>query len=72
MCFQSTLLKIKFYSNLSQININYYLKLRIPMCHCQVSAEYHKIVNIFKHIAMIEEIHFILYVTNGIHILFPQ
>ena len=36
MCFQSTLLRIKFYSNLSHININYYLKLRIPMCHRQV------------------------------------
>ena len=25
--------KIKIYSNLSHINIHYYLKLRIPMCH---------------------------------------
>ena len=26
-------LKLKIYSNLSNINIHYYLKLRIPMCH---------------------------------------
>ena len=28
-------LKIKIFSNLSNTNIRYYLKLRIPMCHCQ-------------------------------------
>ena len=28
-------LTITIYSNLSNINIRYYLKLRIPICHCQ-------------------------------------
>ena len=32
-CFQSTFLKIETYSNLSHINIHYYLKLRIPIMH---------------------------------------
>ena len=30
---QTNKLRIKVYSNLSHINIHYYLKLRIPMCH---------------------------------------
>ena len=30
--------------------------------------KFHKIVNIFKLIVMIEEFHFILHVANGIHI----
>ena len=30
---------------------------------------YHKIKNIFKHIVKLEEIHFILNVDNGIHII---
>ena len=33
--FQSTFLKIKIYSNLSHINILYYLKFRKPILHLQ-------------------------------------
>ena len=59
----------KKYSNLSHINIQYYLKLRIPMCHRLFSEKYHKIANIFKLIAMIEGILFNLHVVNGIDII---
>ena len=62
-------LTIKIYSNLSHINIHHYLKLRIPIMHRQFLEELLKILNIFKLIAKIEEIHFILHVVNGIHII---
>ena len=68
-CFQSTFLKIKIYCNLSHINIHYYLKLRIPIVHRHfLSENLHKNLNTFKHIAMIEEILFILHSVNGIYI----
>ena len=63
-------LTIKIYSILSNINIRYYLKFRIPIMHRQFTEKYLKIENIFKLIAMIEEIHFILHVANGIYIIF--
>ena len=61
--------RIKIYSILSPISINFYLKLRMPIIHRHLSENYLKIVNIFKHNAMIEEIHFSLRVVNGIYIL---
>ena len=33
---------IKIYSNLSHINIHYYLKHRIPMCHRKVLLKFSK------------------------------
>ena len=42
------------------------------MCHRFFLEEYHKIDIIFKLIAMIEEILFILHVVNGIHIIIPN
>ena len=47
---QTNKLTIKIYSNISHININYYLKLRIPMCHKLFSEEYHKTMIIYKHV----------------------
>ena len=62
-------LTIKIYINLSNINIRYCLKLHIPMGHRLFLSILLKIKNIFKHIAMTEEIHFILHVANGFHII---
>ena len=39
-------LTIKIISNLQSINICYYLKHRIPMCHRLFLEEYHKVKNI--------------------------
>ena len=60
--------KTKIYGTLSQINIHYHLELGTPPLHRHFfSKKLLKIMIIFKHIAMIEEIHFILQVSNGIH-----
>ena len=61
---------IKIYSNLSNINIHYYLKLRIPKLHRQFFRKLAQIVIIFKLFAMKEEFFFILHVVNGIFIIF--
>ena len=39
------------------------------MCHGNFLQKFHKIVNIYKLIATIEEIHFISHVVNGIYII---
>ena len=56
---------IKIYSNLSPIKINYWLKQQILKTHRHFSENFHKIVKMFKHIAMIEEILFILHFVKG-------
>ena len=61
-------LTIKIYSNLSSINIHYYLKHQIPMGQRLFLEELLIMVNIFKLIAMIVEILFISHVVDGIHI----
>ena len=63
-------LTITIYSYLSHINICYYFKQPIPMCHRQFFRKlFKKIVNIYKLIVLIEEIVFNLHVVNGIHII---
>ena len=62
-------LTLKIYSNLSNINIHYHLRLGSPPLHRQFLIKYHKIVIIFKLIAIIEEIVFVSHVANGILII---
>ena len=58
-------LTIKIYSNLSHINIHYHLRLGASPLHRQFFKKISIIVIIFKLIAIIVEIHFILHVANG-------
>ena len=58
--------KIEIYSNLSNINIHYHLKLGASPLHRQFFMKHLKIVIIFKLIVMICIILFILHVINGI------
>ena len=61
--------KMKIYSNLFCINIHYHLKLGASIYIVNFSRIFYKIVIIFELIVMTIEIHFILHVTNGIHII---
>ena len=61
--------KIKIYSNLSHINIHYHLKLGLPPLHRQFFKKISQNRDYIQNFAMIEEIHFILHVVNGIHII---
>ena len=64
--YQMNKLTIKIYSNLSNINIHYHLRLGAPPLHRQFFIKLLKIVIIFKLIVMTVEIFFILLVVNGI------
>ena len=56
----------KIYSNLSKKNIHYYLKIQIPIMHRQFFRKLSQNREFIQIFAMIEEIHFILHVANGI------
>ena len=62
----------KTYNNLTNINIHFYLKLRIPFMHRHFFRNSLKILNIFKHIVLLEIIFFIWHFVNGFYIIFPQ
>ena len=61
-------LTIKFYSNLSHINIHYHLRSGSPPLHRQFFIKISKNREDFQTFAMIEEFYFILHVVNGIYI----
>ena len=58
-------LTIKFYSHLRYINIGYYLKSQIPMCHRQFFRVISEIKSLWKIFAMIWKILSFSHVRNG-------
>ena len=61
--------KIKIYFNLSNINIQSYLNLRIPIMHRHFFRKLSRNHDYIQTHSMIEIILFILYVVNGIYII---
>ena len=55
----------KIYSNLTKINMRYYLKFRIPFCHTQFSEQFLKIQKMWELIVLIQIIIFILWFVIG-------
>ena len=69
---QISKLTIKIYSNLSHINIQYYLKSQIPIMHRHFFRKISRNREYIQTLAMREEIFFILHVVNGIDIIIPN
>ena len=66
---QILIITIKTYSNSSKINIQYFLKLQLPIINRQFSRILSQNKEYIQLIVMIELILFILHVVNGIYII---